>query len=162
MPTRSTAARTYLHDEAVAIDVTAGRATAVRTASGERIAADHVIIAAGPASGRVAALVGIALPIEPRKRTVFMIRAPLDGSDMPLVFDTSGMWIRPEGDGFICGISPPADLTTTPTATSIPTCICWKIHSGRCWRIASRRLSNCVCSVPGPATTTCACSTITR
>jgi glycine/D-amino acid oxidase-like deaminating enzyme len=99
----------YRHDEAVALDVAAGRVTSVHTASGERMAADHVVIAAGPASGRVAALAGIPLPIEPRKRTVFMIRAPLDGANMPLVFDTSGMWIRPEGDGFICGISPSAD-----------------------------------------------------
>jgi FAD-dependent oxidoreductase domain-containing protein 1 len=99
----------YLHNEAVAIDVAAGRATAVQTANGERIAADHVVIAAGPASGRVAALAGVALPIEPRKRTVFMIRAPLDSAGMPLVFDISGMWIRPEGDGFICGISPSGD-----------------------------------------------------
>ena len=104
----------YLHDEAVAIDVAAGRATAVRTANGEHVAADHIVIAAGPASGRVAALAGVALPIEPRKRTVFMIRAPLDGANMPLVFDTSGMWIRPEGDGFICGISPPADADHDP------------------------------------------------
>jgi glycine/D-amino acid oxidase-like deaminating enzyme len=96
----------YLHEDAVAIDLAGGNATAVRTASGARIAADHVVIAAGPASGRVAALAGIALPIEPRKRTVFMIRAPLDGTGMPLVFDPSGMWLRPEGDGFICGISP--------------------------------------------------------
>ena len=100
----------YRHDEAVALDVAAGRVTSVHTASGERMAADHVVIAAGPASGRVAALAGIPLPIEPRKRTVFMIRAPLDGANMPLVFDTSGMWIRPEGDGFICGISPSAEL----------------------------------------------------
>jgi FAD-dependent oxidoreductase domain-containing protein 1 len=104
----------YSHDEAVALDVVTGRATAVRTASGERMMADHVVIAAGPASGRIAALAGIALPVEPRKRTVFMIRAPLDGSGMPLVFDTSGMWIRPEGDGFICGISPPTGSDHDP------------------------------------------------
>jgi FAD-dependent oxidoreductase domain-containing protein 1 len=104
----------YMHDDAVAIEIAGGRAAAVRTANGERIAADHVVIAAGPASGRIAALAGVALPIEPRKRTVFMIRAPLDGADMPLVFDTSGMWIRPEGDGFICGISPPPDADHHP------------------------------------------------
>jgi FAD-dependent oxidoreductase domain-containing protein 1 len=33
---------------------------------------------------------------------------------MPLVFDTSGMWIRPEGGGFICGISPTADNDPHP------------------------------------------------
>jgi glycine/D-amino acid oxidase-like deaminating enzyme len=104
----------FLRDEAVAIELTASRATAVRTAQGERLTADHVVIAAGPASGRVAALAGIPLPIEPRKRTAFMIRAPLDGSRMPLVFDTSGMWIRPEGEGFICGISPSPDNDPHP------------------------------------------------
>jgi FAD-dependent oxidoreductase domain-containing protein 1 len=96
----------YLHEAAAAIELVGGRATAVRTAGGERITADHVVIAAGPTSGRIAALAGIALPVEPRKRTVFMIRAPLDGTGMPLMFDPSGLWLRPEGEGFICGISP--------------------------------------------------------
>lgn len=104
----------YLQDSVTAIELRANHAEAVRTAAGERINADHVVIATGPASGRVAAMAGVALPVEPRKRTAFMIRAPLDGSDMPLVFDTSGMWIRPEGSGFICGISPPADADPHP------------------------------------------------
>jgi FAD-dependent oxidoreductase domain-containing protein 1 len=110
----------YVHDEAVAIEVTGGKATVVRTASGECVAADHVVIAAGPASGRIAALAGIAVPIEPRKRTVFMIRAPLDNTGMPLVFDSSGMWLRPEGDGFIGGISPPADTDFDATGDFNP------------------------------------------
>lgn len=105
----------FVQDTAVAIETKGHAATAVRTAAGERIEADHVVIAAGPASGRIAALAGIALPVEPRKRTVFMIRAPLDGAGMPLVFDPSGMWLRPEGDGFICGISPSSD--NDPDAT---------------------------------------------
>lgn len=99
----------YVHDEAVGIDITGNGAIAVRTANGARMVADHAVIAAGPASGRIASLIDIALPIEPRKRTVFMIRAPLNNAGLPLVFDTSGMWIRPEGDGFICGISPSPD-----------------------------------------------------
>ena len=110
----------FRHAEAVALDVSAGRVTAMHTASGERLIADHVVIAAGPASGRLAALAGVALPIAPRKRTVFVIRAPLDGTSMPLVFDTSGMWIRPEGDGFICGISPPADADHDPDGNFDP------------------------------------------
>lgn len=110
----------YLKDEALAIEVTNGNATTVHTANGERLDADHVVIAAGPASGRIAALAGVALPVEPRKRTVFVIRAPLDGSDMPLVFDTSGMWIRPEGEGFICGISPPPDNDPHPGDDFVP------------------------------------------
>jgi glycine/D-amino acid oxidase-like deaminating enzyme len=99
----------FVADEAVAIDVEGDRAVAVRTAGGERLVADHVIIAAGPASGRIAAWVGAPLPVEPRKRTVFVIRTPLPPADKPLIFDTSGAWIRPEGEGFICGISPTVD-----------------------------------------------------
>ena len=104
----------YVREDVVGIDTRAGAATAVRTAGGERINADHVVIAAGPSTGRIAALVGVSLPIEPRKRTVFVIRAPLDGAAMPLVFDTSGMWIRPEGDGFICGIAPRPEADPHP------------------------------------------------
>ncbi len=104
----------YVRDEAVGIDIRAGVATGVVTAGGERISTDHVVIAAGPNTGRIAALVGAALPIEPRKRTVFVIRAPLDGTAMPLLFDISGMWIRPEGEGFICGISPPPEADPHP------------------------------------------------
>jgi FAD-dependent oxidoreductase domain-containing protein 1 len=110
----------YVKDEAAAIELSGDKAIAVRTAGGKRLDADHVVIASGPASGRVAALADVALPVEPRKRTVFVIRAPLDGSNMPLVFDTSGMWIRPEGDGFICGISPPADADPHPGDDFVP------------------------------------------
>ncbi len=72
------------------------------------------MIAAGRHAGRIAATAGIALPVEPRKRTVFVLRAPLDNAGMPLVFDTSGAWIRPEAEGFIGGISPPPDADPNP------------------------------------------------
>ena len=104
----------FVHDEVVAVDRVGNRVAGVRTASGEHYAGDHVVIASGRASGRVAAMVDVPLPIEPRKRTAFMIRAPLDGSNMPLVFDPSGAWIRPEGAGFICGISPSPDNDPNP------------------------------------------------
>ena len=96
----------YLRDAAVGFELEGDAIAAVRTASGERIAAHHVVNAAGPAAGHVAALLGIALPVEARKRTVFVLRAPLDAPAMPLVFDTSGSWIRPESGGFIAGTTP--------------------------------------------------------
>jgi FAD-dependent oxidoreductase domain-containing protein 1 len=96
----------YRHAEAVGFETKASRITAVRTAAGETIAADWVVNAAGPASGRVASWLGIELPVAPRKRTVFHLKARLDGSAMPLLFDGQGTWMRPEGDGFICGTVP--------------------------------------------------------
>lgn len=97
----------FLHDEATGLDMRDGRIVAVRTAAGLRLPAGHVVNAAGPSAGAVAALAGVALPVEARKRTVFVLRAPLDAPDMPLVFDNSGAWVRPEGAGFIAGIAPP-------------------------------------------------------
>ena len=82
------------------------RIEAIRTADGGRITCGTVICAAGPRSGALARLWGAALPVEPRKRSVFVVRGKLDGRGMGMLFDPSGLWIRPEGDGFICGMKP--------------------------------------------------------
>ena len=65
--------------------------------------------AAGPPAGDVAALAGVPLPVEPRKRCVFVVacRSALPG--MPLMVDPTGVWIRPEGEVYNCGVSPPDD-----------------------------------------------------
>ena len=104
----------YVTDTAVRLERAGGSIAAVHTAAGLRIAADEVVIAAGRDAGRVAALAEVALPVAGRKRTVFVLRAPLDGGGMPLLFDTSGAWLRPEGDGFIGGIAPPPDQDPDP------------------------------------------------
>jgi glycine/D-amino acid oxidase-like deaminating enzyme len=104
----------YVADEAVAIELSGSDARAVRTAGGERIEAAEVVIAAGRHAGRVAAMAGVPLPIEPRKRTVFVLRAPLDNAGKPLMFDTTGAWIRPEGEGFLAGISPTPEHDPNP------------------------------------------------
>ena len=85
------------------------RVAGVTLANGARIACGTLVNAAGPQAGDVAALAGVALPVEPRKRSVFVVacRTPLPG--MPLMVDPSGVWIRPEGEVYICGVSPPED-----------------------------------------------------
>jgi FAD-dependent oxidoreductase domain-containing protein 1 len=127
----------YVRAEASGIELRASQAIAVRTAGGDRIVADHVVIAAGPSTGRIAALAGVNLPVEPRKRTVFVISAPLDGTAMPLVFDTSGMWIRPEGDGFICGISPVPEADLHPGEDFNPDL---DILEDRLWPLLAHRI----------------------
>ncbi len=77
--------------------------------AGERYPADWIVNAAGALSADIAAMRGVGLPVKPRKRTVFRFKAPLDGSHIPMLFDTSGAWMRPEGDGFIAGIAPIID-----------------------------------------------------
>ena len=105
----------YIHGEVTGISREGNRITGVTLANGERIACGTLVNAAGPQAGDVAALAGIALPVEPRKRSVFVVacRTPLPG--MPLMVDPSGVWIRPEGEMYICGVSPPEDAD--PRAT---------------------------------------------
>jgi FAD-dependent oxidoreductase domain-containing protein 1 len=98
-----------VHDRVVHLD---GDDSAVRSAtlaSGVKIACANLVNAAGPWAGAVAALAGLTLPVEPRKRYVYVIDcrdAPQLLRDAPLTVDPSGVWFRPEGRFFLCGKSP--------------------------------------------------------
>ena len=106
---------TYIHGEVTGIVRDGARVSGVTLADGREIGCGTLVNAAGPQAGDVAALAGIKLPVEPRKRCVFVVacRAALPG--MPLMVDPTGVWIRPEGEVYICGVSPPDDAD--PRAT---------------------------------------------
>jgi len=95
--------------EVAAVATDNGRATGIRFADGTRIAAGNVIVAAGTATPRLLAPLGIALPVEARKRCVFSFACREALPRLPLLVDPSGVYVRSEGDIFICGASPPED-----------------------------------------------------
>ncbi len=82
---------------------------AVRLANGGALPCDWCVMAAGAASGALMSSLGQPLPVAPRKRTVFCFRAPLHADNFPRLFDSSGIWVRPEGDRFIGGVQPPIE-----------------------------------------------------
>jgi glycine/D-amino acid oxidase-like deaminating enzyme len=96
----------YLHGEVNAIERRRDGIDAALLADGRRIACGTLVNAAGPQAGDVAALARLVLPVEPRKRCVFVVACRADLPDMPLLVDATGVWARPEGNGFICGVSP--------------------------------------------------------
>ncbi len=103
---------TVIADRVTGLVVQGGRVQSVALASGGSVACGQVVNAAGSWAGEVAALAGVALPVEPRKRYVYVIdaRAVPDALRLaPLTVDPSGVWFRPEGRVFICGKSPEAD-----------------------------------------------------
>jgi FAD-dependent oxidoreductase domain-containing protein 1 len=100
----------YRADRVVGLDLAGGRVTHVRLGGGARIACGAVVNAAGTAAAGIAAMAGIALPVEPRKRTVFLIDAPeLRGTVAPLTVDPSGVWFRPEGQHWLAAAVPDPD-----------------------------------------------------
>jgi glycine/D-amino acid oxidase-like deaminating enzyme len=105
----------YIHGEVTSISRGGNRIAGLMLANGERIACGTLVNAAGPQAGEVAALTGIPLPVEPRKRSVFVVACRTLLPGMPLMVDPSGVWIRPEGEMYICGVSPPEDAD--PRAT---------------------------------------------
>ena len=79
------------------------RVEAVQTDDGQRIAADFFINTAGPWVGEIAAMTGGHLPVVPMCRVQHFWKCAHDIEPLPLVKDESGMFFRPEGDGFAGG-----------------------------------------------------------
>jgi FAD-dependent oxidoreductase domain-containing protein 1 len=90
------------------VEVLAGgdRVAGVRLADGSTIEADWVVNAAGPRAAEVATMVGIDLPVRPRKRIVYHLEAPVSLGAAPLTIDMNGVYFRPEGPAYVSGWSP--------------------------------------------------------
>ncbi len=104
---RGRSGATYRAGEAVGFEREGARISAVVLADGERLPCAAVVNAAGPNARAVAALAGVALPVEARRRSVFVLACRERLPGCPLVIDTTGVWFRPEGDRFLAGWSPP-------------------------------------------------------
>jgi FAD-dependent oxidoreductase domain-containing protein 1 len=95
----------YLRDRVTRfVCSTPGRITAVALEQQGSVGCANVVLAAGTRSRELAADIGVELPIYPRKRTVCVFSCPQPIPGCPLLIDPSGLWFRPEGGRFLCGI----------------------------------------------------------
>jgi FAD-dependent oxidoreductase domain-containing protein 1 len=92
--------------EAVEVLLDGDRVAGVRLADGSTIEAGWVVNAAGPRAAEVAAMVGIDLPVRPRKRIVYHLESPVSLGPAPLTIDPTGVYFRPEGPAYVSGWSP--------------------------------------------------------
>ncbi|MFC0280591.1 NAD(P)/FAD-dependent oxidoreductase [Falsigemmobacter intermedius] len=100
----------FLKDEAVGLELEGTRITAVKLASGARLGCGAVVNAAGTRASQVMEWAGLTLPVEPRKRTVFVIDAPnARHPEAPLIIDYQGYYMRPEHQGWITATVPEGD-----------------------------------------------------
>ena len=114
------------------------RLVAVLLDNGERLQAGTIVNAAGPNAGKVAAMAGLALPVEPRKRSVFVFEARDRFADMPLVVDPSGIWWRPK----VRSISSAAPNTRTARRPADPTDFepDWPLFEETIWPVIATRV----------------------
>jgi sarcosine oxidase len=92
--------------EVVGLERDGDRLMGVRLDDGSVISASWVVNAAGPRAASVAEMAGVDLPVRPRKRHVYHFESPADLGAAPLTIDPTGVYVRPEGDNYICGFSP--------------------------------------------------------
>ena len=108
--------------EVCGIQLTAGKVSGISLTNGESIDCDHLVNAAGTRAARVATMVGLDLPVEPRRRMIYIFdcanspqgTATVNNGQLPLMIDISGTFCRPEGEYFMTGMSPVDDPTMDP------------------------------------------------
>ncbi|ANQ24684.1 FAD-dependent oxidoreductase [Vibrio natriegens] len=104
----------YVNDEVVAIGREGNQVNSVTLASGHTIQAGIIVNASGPRAALTAKMAGLNIPVEPRKRTLFVFdcakspegTANVNQGRLPLMIDPSGVFCRPEGKYFLTGCPP--------------------------------------------------------
>lgn len=100
----------YISNEVVGIGRTGNRVETVTLKSGEVVGAGTIVNASGPRAAVTAAMAGMEIPVEPRRRYTFVFDAatPLS-QDLPLTIDPSGVHMRTDGRYYLCGCPPDHD-----------------------------------------------------
>ncbi|ESZ27369.1 FAD-binding oxidoreductase [Mesorhizobium sp. L2C084A000] len=127
----------------ITADVTAiardgNRVTGVSLGNGETLKAGIVVNAAGPNAGKVAAMAGLELPVEPRKRNVFVFEAREKYADMPLLVDPSGIYVRPEGSVYLTGGAEPEEGDRAPDPGDFE--VNWPLFEEVIWPVLATRI----------------------
>ena len=107
---RTLGARVQCDAPVTAVHREGGAVVAVETPQG-RYGCDVFVNACGAWAGRVGALAGLDIPVQPYRRTIYMSDA-FDGlpDGMPFTFDvSSGFYIRKEGRALLFGLTNPTE-----------------------------------------------------
>ncbi|CAN7613357.1 FAD-binding oxidoreductase [Pararhizobium sp. LjRoot255] len=105
----------YIEDDVIGLNREGGRIVSVTTKGGQTISCGTFINAAGTRGAQVARMAGLDIPVEPRRRSLFVVSCPtpLEGV-VPLTIDPSGVFFRPEGQFYLMGTYPKNDPAVDP------------------------------------------------
>ena len=99
----------FVTDRVTDLTITSGRVTGVTLEKAGPVGCAAAVNAAGTRAAVICRMAGLDLPVEPRKRTVFVIDAPnARHPDGPLLVD-QGFYLRPEDRHWITATVPDTD-----------------------------------------------------
>ncbi|WP_292544660.1 FAD-binding oxidoreductase, partial [Mesorhizobium sp.] len=84
------------------------------------------------------AFAGLVLPVEPRKRNVFVFEAREKYADMPLLVDPSGIYVRPEGSVYLTGGAEPEEGDHAPDPADFD--VNWPLFEEVIWPTLATRI----------------------
>ncbi len=140
---------TYRQARVRGVEARRGRITAALLEDGSAIGCGAFINTAGASGARVLAQsIGFSIPVHAKKRCVFPFTCQTELPHFPLLIDTSGVWVRPEGRDFIAGFSPD-DLDSTDHAMDFD--VDWALFDDVIWPSLASRVSAFEAIRPGRA-----------
>jgi glycine/D-amino acid oxidase-like deaminating enzyme len=129
------------------------RIVAVTLDDGSRVGCAALVNCAGAGGRALAAQAGVEIPVFAKRRSVFSFTCGTPIENGPLIIDTTGVWARPEGEGFICGVSPgpgepdPDWIDDDPTTQDVD----WALFEERIWPALAHRVPAFEAIRPGRA-----------
>ena len=139
----------YRKGRVTGVEITSGRVTGVTLEDGSRIGCAALVNAAGASGARaLSAEMGFPVPIYAKKRSVFSFSCKEALPRHPLIIDKSGVWWRPEGEGYITGYSPD-DLDETDHSTDFE--VDWALFEEVIWPALAMRIPAFEAIRPGRA-----------
>ena len=143
----------YRTGRVVGLEREGARITAVRLDDGARVPCGVVVNCAGAGGRALAAMAGVEIPVFAKRRSVFSFTCPERLEGFPLLIDTTGVWCRAEGEGFIGGVSPAAgeddpDWRDDDAATQE---VDWALFEERVWPALAQRVPAFEAIRPGRA-----------
>ena len=107
----------FLRDRVVGLETSNSAVTRAVLQSGNQLTGDIFLNTAGTWVGEIAAMTGAEFPVKPMCRVQHFWRCAHEIEPLPLIKDESGVFMRPEGEGFVGG------------------CPSWEIEPGYIWDI---------------------------
>jgi FAD-dependent oxidoreductase domain-containing protein 1 len=139
----------YRKGRVTRVEIASGRVTGVTLEDGSRIGCAALVNAAGASGARaLSAEMGFPVPICAKKRSVFSFSCKEALPRHPLIIDKSGVWWRPEGEGYITGYSPD-DLDETDHSTDFE--VDWALFEEVIWPALAMRIPAFEAIRPGRA-----------